>query len=333
MPQYSTFVDKLRVFNKVCKKINTDEIDLDAVRDYMKCSGCYPKKYCELGNIVWPKNIEHKMKYHNLYPSDYFVMIIMNTCILDGHIINPPIQLEYDQISKFSYVHLDYNKLLIIDALMKEGSYPRYELENSYIYSEHSGVISVQNKIVDNIIVSAKTNRIDKDDKCIFLPVNDKTYNNYEYLFHTHPNTKTYGGRIKNGILYEFPSANDLLNFIKYHNEGKAQLSLIVAPEGIYNIRQIVYRKFHEIDPEFFYHLRKFILKLEDLAIKKMKPILHKISNPIIFHKYVGNNFNFIKSFNKFIETNNLYIEYYPREKKNNEWSLRAINLPYMDIA
>ena len=35
--------------------------------------------------------------------------------------------------------------------------------------------------------------------------------------------------------------------------------------------------------------------------------------------------------YNKFIQPNNLFIEFYPREKKNNEWCLRQINLPFIE--
>jgi len=35
--------------------------------------------------------------------------------------------------------------------------------------------------------------------------------------------------------------------------------------------------------------------------------------------------------YNKFIKPMNIYVEYYPREKKNGEWCLRTINLPYME--
>src|SRR5438105_2479370 len=82
------------------------------------------------------------------------------------------------QIKNFNYITLHYNKLLIIDALMDQGSYPRYSLwdqmdgHEKFIYSEHSGVITVKNDSINNIIVSAETNRIDATDKNIYLPIN-----------------------------------------------------------------------------------------------------------------------------------------------------------------
>jgi hypothetical protein len=255
--------------------------------------------------------------------------------INNNYIINPPLEINPKYIDQFVYIPLHYNKLLIIDALMFQGSFPRYVINKTdgtddYIYSEHSGVISIKNSTVDNIIVSAETNRLDANDKSIYLPINTQLLKDHIYLFHTHPNTKTYGGRIKEGIVYEFPSANDIFNFVKYHNKGKAQASIIVAPEGIYVIRPIYVQPEILVDSELFDNLRKFILKLERVAIKKIKPFIGKISDPDFFHSNIGSNFSFVKLYNNFIEPFNLFIEYYPRIKKNGEWSLRQINLPYL---
>lgn len=302
-------------------KISADDI----------CDKCQTDRLYRLANIVWPNIIKHRIKYHHLYPSEYFIKVILSMCVIDDYIVNPPIEIEPGRINSYHYIPLHYNKLLIMDALMHQGSQPRYlTKEGRFIYSEHSGGISLKNKVVDNIIVSAESNRTDAADVNIFLPINADILAQYEYLFHTHPNTSTYAGRIKDGIIYEFPSANDLFNFVKYHTEGAAMASLIIAPEGMYVIRQIKYRKF-DVNYEFFYRLRKFILKLERAAIKELQPYMPQLSDPDFFHKYVGSNFKYIKLYNKFIEPVNLFIEYYPRQKRNNEWNLRQISLAYVD--
>ncbi|XWV26304.1 hypothetical protein QJ857_gp0770 [Tupanvirus soda lake] len=351
MPSYPFFNDKLKAVQKLCKKIYVKDINIkknkyleqlqhlqSIIKPNHDCDNCDIKKFYKLGNIVWANTLLHKIKNHQSYPSEYFIKVILALVILNDYIINPPIQLDTNQINSFTYIPLHYNKLLIIDALMHQGSKPRYlvpkiESKNAekYIYSEHSGAISIKNKAIDNIIVSAETNRMDITDDNIYLPTNTEILGKHEYIFHTHPNTSKYGGRISEGIIYEFPSANDLFNFIKYHNEGKAQASIVVAPEGTYVIRPIKYQKIFDFNYELFYHLRKFILKLEKMAIKKIKPIIDDISDPDIFHKEIGSDFTFIKLFNKFIEPANLFIEFYPRIKKNGEWYLRQINLPYIE--
>ena len=146
--------------------------------------------------------------------------------------------------------------LLIIDALVKQGSYPRYIVDNNsvkkYIYSEHSGVLNLtSNDKINNVVVSTESSRIDSHDTNIYLPINTDILSKHEFLFHTHPNTTTYAGRMNEGIIYELPSANDILNFVKYHNNGVAQASIIAAPEGIYVVRLIVYEKQLDITMEF----------------------------------------------------------------------------------
>lgn len=367
MPSYPFFIDKMSKIQKLSEKVYPKKseiykIYLQSIILNKNCHDCNIKKFYKLGNIVWANNIKHNIETHQSYPSEYFIKIILNTYIINNYIINPPIQIHSNQINTFKYIPLHYNKLLIIDALMKQGSYPRYLIQKNtknsetqleinsdsnginsnsnnsfkqmdirYIYSEHSGVLSVKNGIIDNIIVSTKTDRIDVEDNNIYLPINTENLINYEYLFHTHPNTSRYAGRIKEGIIYEFPSVNDIFNFIKYRTEGKAQASIIVVPEGIYIIRPIKYYDKYKINLDLFHLLRKFILKLEKMAIKKYKPYIHKMSDPDTFHDTVGSDMLYIKMYNKFIESANLFIEYYPREKKNGEWCLRQINLPYVE--
>lgn len=332
MPTYLFFLEKLRQIEKIVKYNVSDSTNL---LNSNICPKCNPNFFYKLGNIVWSDDIKHKIETHQNYPSEYFIKIIINMCIINGYIINPPIQISPEQTKYFTYIPLHYNKLLIIDALMRQGSWPRYLYSkngiNKYIYSEHSGVITIKNKRVDNIIIS-ETDRINVMDDNIYLPSNTNILNNYEYLFHTHPNTQNYGGRIKDGIIYELPSANDLLNFIKYHDSGRAQASIIIAPEGVYVVRPIWYIKKYQIIKNFYTRVQKFILKLERFAIKKLEKFFPKITDPDIFHNKIGSNFSFVKLYNKFIEPYNLFIEYYPREKRNNEWCLRPINLPYLEM-
>lgn len=347
MPHYPFFIGKLSQIQKLVikiypKKLSDDQNLQSLIIANDSCQNCEIKKLYKLGNIIWANTLKHKIEHHKSYPSEFFVSVILNTCIVNNNIINPPIELEPNKINIFKYIPLHHNKLQIIDALMHQGSQPRYILHKKsandenisnekYLYSEHSGVLMVKNKIIKNVIVSAETARLDIDDENIFLPINADYFAKYEYLFHTHPNASQYAGRINEGILYEFPSANDLFNFVKYHNEGKAQASLVVAPEGSYVIRPIKYQKTFNINHELFYHLRKFILKLEKMAVKKFGQYLNYLSDPDTFHKIVGADFTFIKLYNRFIEPANLYIEFYPRTKKNGEWSLRQISLPYLE--
>lgn len=326
MITYPIFFKKLKKIQKRSKLID----NICEVKEINKYYLYATTKYYRLSNIIWPNNIKYYINKHNKYPSEYFVKIIMCTQISKKYIINPPIILDKNEINYFFYIHLHYNTLLILDALFFQGSYPRYQKENKYIYSEHAGVISIKDRMIDNIIVSSKTNRIDINDDTIFLPSNSPDFMNYNILFHTHPNTMLYGGRLKEGILYEFPSVNDIFNFIKSHNNGNIQISIIISPEGTYVIRQIENKKNILMNIDVYNNLKDFVLELEKLAISDNIHIINKISNPDIFHKYISQNYKYIILYNKFIEKQNLFIEYYPREKKNNEWCLKQIDLQYI---
>jgi hypothetical protein len=322
-------------YSKLCKfKLNT--IQYDSI--HQLCSECYNDKAYVLGNIVWPDNIEH-LKEHDLYPDKFFVDIIMNTHLNNGIPINPPFITNEESLKNIKYYSLNQNQLNIIDAIMKNGSINNYDLcaekkdkcdtDNRYIYSEHSGGIKIMKNDELTITIDTKTDRIDKNDPTIFLPRKQKYLKNYEFVFHTHPNTTTYAGRLNDYVLYEFPSSNDLFNYTYYFNKGKCQASLIAAPEGMYVIRQIVLKNSISLDPELFYYIRKRITKLEMEAIKNIKDI-EMIAEPEKFHKDVSQNRNYINRYNELIKNNNLYIEYYPKIKVNNEWIYSDLNLQYI---
>lgn len=341
MPHYPFFISKLKSIQDIIGAHRLEYDQSDVRSECSKCSKCLKCKYYKLSNIVWPSTIQHQIKDHLSYPSEYFISVIINTQIINDRIINYPIELGSNLIRRFGYISLEFNKLLILDALMKQGSDPRYIVPEGryqssdsgrFIYSEHAGVISMTNKFVDNIIVSTETNRLDVDDADIYLPVNTDLLAQHEFLFHTHPNTSKYAGRLPDGIIYEFPSSSDVLNFVKFHNEGIAQASIIIAPEGMYVIRQIYYQDKFDIKMSMFIYLRKLILKLEKKAIDKLKPDLNLLSDPDVFHQRVSKNYKYIDQMNKFLKPLNILIEYYPREKKNGEWCLRSISLQYIDL-
>ena len=322
MLHYPSFFDQLSRIESVAKKIKIE-----------KTTDRPHTHYYILNGISWPKKMSSMIKKYNKYPSEYFIKTIMTMVIENGTIINPPIAVNPDSIPDVYYIPLLYNQLMIIDALMKQGSHQRYVGDdNKYYYSEHSGVISIEKHRINNIIVATNTNRTDENDNDIFLPQNSPDLAKYDYMFHTHPNAKINGGRIKEGVLYEFPSASDIFNFIKYYNEGNSQASIIVSPEGTYVIRPIKLEDKLKNDVEYYYSLQKFIMKLEKMAIEKKQQFLSLIpTDSDLFHKEVGADHTFIQMYNDYLLPLNLFVEFYPRIKRNNEWTLRTINLFYFD--
>ena len=136
---------------------------------------------------------------------------------------------------KKAYVKITHNQMRILDALMNDGGYMKkyYDSRNNFRWSEHAGLLDFSKNKLDKIIVSAKTNRTDKYDHDIFLPLNMIEAYEYEYMFHTHPPTPKEGYRAKLGIVYEFPSISDIFHFIEHYNNGHIQGSIVIAPEGV----------------------------------------------------------------------------------------------------
>ena len=61
-----------------------------------------------------------------------------------------------------------------MDALMKHGGYSKKYVDkinkNIQRYSEHAGILLFNNKGLEHILLSCKTDRIDVDDPTIYMP-------------------------------------------------------------------------------------------------------------------------------------------------------------------
>ena len=321
MISYPFFLDKLQKIESVLK------LHLSKIKIF----DAGETKYYKLSNIIWSDKMKYLIETHHRYPSEYFIKVILNTIVIDDYIVNKPIYLDPTKINELNYIPLHHNTLLIMDSLFNNGSQSQYEStsDKKFLYSEHSGVLSVKNNRIENVIIFTDTDRIDKNDQTILLPNNidiNTDVSHFEYLFHTHPNATIYAGRINEGVLLEVPSASDLLYFSKYSATKNIQGSIIVAPEGMYVIRVIKYGEKIKLDQTLLHNIKSFILDLEEEAVRKVQGIKN-LSDPDIFHKTVGSDLSYIKSYNKFIKSTNIMVEYYPRYKKNNQWFLRPMCL------
>ena len=234
----------------------------------------------------------------------------------------------------FSFSLLHTNNINIIDGVYEEGSYNIFINKNKNIFnsdkfyfSEHSGFIIFNMNIVDKVIV-LNNYRTDKDDPTIFLPKNNIEALSINYIFHTHPKTPELFSRFKSdGILYEFPSLNDIYHFIDHHNRGILNGSLVITPEGIYNIRK---RNFNEkkiiIDEDIFDNLMNDVyIECNKQAHEKYYKINFTENN---FYKHIATNLEFIKKINNILEKFDITIDYICRvktKKINNDYKSKWI--------
>ena len=227
-------------------------------------------------------------------------------------------------IEKNKYIKIKRNQLLILDALLDDGSNKIYKgAKKKYYYSEHFGMLDFNNKGLDKLIVSAKTDRIDEDDEDIYFPGDVKEAYEYEFIFHTHPPTMGLT-RVAEGILYEFPSIHDIYHFTDLYNKGKTQGSIIVAPEGLYIIctkdnKKVKYSKSEKV----FNNMVNQLLEIQNQAIQEYGIDI----NSDLYYKNIIQNKKYIKMYNEMINklfSNKIKIKYIIRkyDEKIKKWYL-----------
>ena len=333
------FLNQLKLVEKYLELIGKYEIDENCTNSennkQTKCLICKKTNDCKkkyiLGKYVWNDELYHYVKHHNIKPPIEFVDKIWNSEISiqpnQTITVNGDIKVSNNQ----KYLRLGRNQLMIIDALMKHGGYNKkyYDLQNDQLirYSEHAGYLDVRGKYIENIIVSGNTLRVDRGDEEIFLPANSPDAYNYKYIFHTHPPTPKPGGRANEGFLYEFPSIGDILHFIDHHNDGNTLGSLVMAPEGLYNIRNKENVKNNiQIDEDDMYdQIRKIQRKVQEIAIKKYGINFSTYD----FYSKISQDREFIDLINEKLIKYGLIIDYYPRTKDfRGSWIIDSVYIP-----
>ena len=275
-----------------------------------KCKQKFKNSYVFENKIIF-----NELDIHNYLQHGFInITIYENICNL---------KLEGFDIDFFT---LHTNNSNIMDGLYEEGSHKIYtennkNINNSQIerYSEHYGFVIINSYKIDKIEILSK-NRIDKDDPTIYLPNNNIQAFEMKYIFHTHPRGLDYGKREENLQVYEFPSINDIINFIDHHNLGKLIGSIVITPEGIYNIRKYNFNK-NKIKVDIDIFIDKFeevIYTLEEDIMYKYEEKLSIDDTKNYFYKNISNNIEFIKIINEELEKYDIAIDYYSRIKFKN---------------
>lgn len=266
--------------------------------------------YYVFGPYRWNKKLKQIADKQSLFPPPFFIEMIVHTAVIENRILNPPYisNPKHHIASKIKYSYVSANNLMIIDALINQGSNKIYDADNKFVNAEHSGYLILSDGHVADIVVNT-THRIDANDDKIFLPSSDYSFGLHEHIFHTHPNT---GDRGK--IVYDCPSANDILHFTSC-NKNKTKTSMIVSREGCYIIRQTNSTIRPTITSEHFEKLNTTIMDAEESSYVKHGS---KIGDDEYFHNVCAKDFDFVDKINNFLAKFNILLEYYPRIKRNN---------------
>jgi hypothetical protein len=304
----------------------------------------------EISNKKTFKNECHKCKKIFEFKYKLDTLIITDADIHELQIHNLMKYELYEKIMKYDLAEYNLkfnlfntNELNIIDGLYEEGSNQIYIDKKKNIFtstdnkfSEHYGLLYFSKNKLEKVIVQLNS-RVDKDDPTIFMPQNSEEAFEVDYLFHTHPKTPYIGSRIQNSIIYEFPSIADINHFVEHHNRGKLLGSLVIAPEGIYNIRKYIFNRdkikidfdiflseLEETYVDCFRDSTKFYSNLKELEKTEG---YYKIPDNV-FYKSISTNLNYIKRINYVLEKYDLSIDFYPRVKLENKWIFPSIYIP-----
>jgi hypothetical protein len=278
------------------------------------CHSCNYKNKLALyknDDILFDNSLIHHVVHHNYKPQREVLQKMKKTNKIK---IKASFEKE-DHIHRFV---LDHNQILILDSLLNYGNSKLYrDKSKKFRYSEHAGLLDFNHHGLEKILISAKTDRQDRDDPEILLPQNMPDALEYEFMFHTHPPTPFAGARAKNGVLYEFPSISDIFHFIEHYNIGETQGSMIIAPEGIYIIHSTTGEDKINIE-----NIDNIYKKLVDESFEVQHEAIDKygkdFENNKKFYTDVINDFKFINDFNKLLKKyldDQIYVEYVPRKK------------------
>lgn len=275
-------------------------------------------------NFVWEEGLMHYIKVHNIKPPSKFMRFVLD----NDPITEIKLKGKYYKSGRCAYVKIKANQLLIIDALMEHGGLTkRYKEkhEERYRFSEHMGVLDVDLSGVNSIVVSGKTQRMVKYDNSIYLPEMDISQET-KYIFHTHPPTPNVGGRVESGYLYEYPSVSDIEHFVYNFNRTMLQGSIVMTPEGLYNIRKNSFDKNKLGLPKDF--KRKFqdvSSRVQDLAIMKYGEQFSDVE----FYEKIAQDTTGIDAINQLLREYDLTVDYFPRQKnKLGNWIVGTVYIP-----
>ncbi len=293
----SDFIDDIKLIQKdMAKKIKIND-----------------NNYYKWGRYIWKDDLIEDMK-NKKSPSIKFLKLIRN-----GY-YPPP---ETSKLDYYNPIVMTTNQTNILDSLFKNGSNANYYFDNKWHLSEHAGYITINNCQIDGITVYTENER--KKDN-ILMPETFNINNNAMYVFHTHPNELTQN-KIRN--LFEFPSANDLFNYMYMFNMKRIMGSLVVALEGVYMIRAInMDNDDYKLSYELFRWFEKVLTEIQNKAMTYYDDLIQVMDEKLFMTK-ISQDRQWINLLNIYLYKYNLMVEYHPRIKTDNGWFIPSLTLYY----
>jgi hypothetical protein len=316
------FINKLKEFQKKYKSKFITEDNL-----FNKCHICNKKfKHPEIyiyKKFIYSSNLLHYIKHHNYRPSHVFILFVLNK-----------------NLNKIGYyIKINQNQLQLFDALLTQGGYEKKfkeKHEKNYRNTEYLGYLKFiceRNKKckLKNIKI-LNTTYNETTDKTIFIPsVEIKEASNQNYMFHTHPPTPKVGGRASAGIIYEFPSSSDIINFMYLYNKQQKIIgSIVVSPEGIYIIKNISRHKYIYKTMDDYVKISNIISKLIKNELLNSYDKYEDTFTTEFFYNIIAQNNEFITRLNIELKQFNIIISYYPKQQnKMNNWVYGSMYLEF----
>lgn len=257
----------------------------------------------KLYNINWEDSLRHYILKHNFKPSDEFIDIIFS------YMHEPLRDLEIIEDSGLKFVRKSNNIVKIDRKQMKM-------IGNLLERNGKTGLLDFNDIKLEHVLVSFASM-----EKEIKFPGEVVGLYDYECLFHVHPKINS-----DYEIIYKIPTYGDILYFIDNYNNGNIQHSIIISPEGLYDIFPLQPFKKNLIivdEEEIYTELTDTMKKIDIESIIKYGKDFDKST----FYNVIANDTTFINLLNEVLNKYRIHIEYHPRIKSGNEWIIDNLYL------
>jgi hypothetical protein len=213
-----------------------------------------------------------------------------------------------------------------MDALMVAGGKRQWlDSHRRERFSETVGYLQPQGNRVERLVIG-RSDVADDLDTTILFPNPLEGTDEHEYYFHTHPATPKPGARVVEGILYEFPSPDDVMHFLSHLAYGKTRGSIVLAPEGAYiltrlqgaklSIPKTAYRDYYDVVVD----VQK--RSVAHFAIGRKPPSLN------VFYNRIAQDRQWVRRVDRLLRTWGLRVHYRPRINVNGRWIVDGGKLP-----